>query len=609
MTSTVPPAASGPTAGAAYWQALLAPFLAAKVLSPLDYRFALALARMAPEPPSDAVVLGAAAASAALTRGDICLELTRADVLLAPADEDASLAPRPTWPEANAWREALMHSPLVSDGTSRAPLVLDGERLYLHRYYDYQRRLARALTERRETTFTVDDQRLAETLDRLFASADPDPAQRAAAETAVRRGLTIISGGPGTGKTSTVVRILGALVEAQPTLRAVLVAPTGKAATRLSESIRSQRNTLAVTPDVAARIPEAAATIHRSLGYRPQSPTRFLHDREHPLAADVVVLDEASMVDLAMMTKLVEAVPKHARLIFLGDKDQLASVAAGHVLGDIAEAAQPGGPLAASFALLTQSHRFSERGGIGALARAIKIGDEAAVIATLRANHDEIAWEPNDLPDAETRLRELAIAGWAPLSRRLATPESALAALPGFQLLCAHRRGRWGAEHLTQEVRAWLAEAEHIPPGDEWYPGRPVIVLVNDHAQDLWNGDTGVVLRDADDLLRVHFPRAGDSPDQRTRALSLAQLPTHASFYATTIHKAQGSGFDHVVAVLPPEPSPVVTRELLYTAITRARKKVTLVASEAVIRHAVRTRVQRASGLAAALLEPSGRQQ
>lgn len=591
----------GATDDSARWEALLAPLLTAKVLSPLDYRFALALARIAPEPPVDAVVLGAAAASAALTRGDICLELARAPELLAPTEEDAPLGVATPWPEPTAWREALERSPLVTDGTVRAPLVLEGGRLYLHRYWDYQRRLARSLVERRETLMPIDHARASATLDRLFASADPDPAQRAAAETAVRRGLTIISGGPGTGKTSTVARILGALVEADPTLRAVLVAPTGKAATRLSESIRSQRAALDLPPEVAAKIPEAAATVHRSLGYRPQTPTRFAHDRDHPLSADVVVLDEASMVDLAMMTKLVEAVPRRARLILLGDRDQLASVAAGHVLGDIAEAALPGKPLADCFAVLTKSHRFSEDGGIGALARAINLGDEERVMAILRAESGpdgELAWQPNDTPDAEQRLRELAVAGWAPLSRRLGSPETALAALPGFQLLCAHRRGRWGAEHLTHEIRLWLAAGEHVPIGEEWYPGRPVIVLVNDHAQDLWNGDTGVVLRDPDGLLRVHFPSAAGPA---SRALSLAQLPTHAAFYATTIHKAQGSGFDHVVAVLPPEPSPVVTRELLYTAVTRARKKVTLVASEAVIRHAVRTRVQRASGLAAAL--------
>lgn len=580
----------------ARWKALLEPFLAAKVLSPLDYRFALALARIAPEPPVDAVVLGAAAASAALTRGDICLELARADALLAPIEEDASLEARPSWPEVEVWRAALASSPLVSDGTVRAPLVLDAGRLYLHRYFDYQRRLARALSERRHAVLAVDEALLSHTLDRLFASADPDPAQRVAAETAVRRGLTIISGGPGTGKTSTVVRILGALIEADPDLRAVLVAPTGKAATRLSESIREQRGKLALPEEVKARIPEAASTIHRCLGYRPQSPTRFAHDAEHPLAADVVVLDEASMVDLAIMTKLVEAVPRHARLILLGDKDQLASVAAGHVLGDIAEAAEVGGPLADAFALLTKSHRFSETGGIGALARAIKSGDEDAVIATLGARHPEIEWVPDN---DEARLRELAVSGLSQLSRRFASPKAALDALPAFQVLCAHRRGRWGAERFAEEIRLWLVEAGNLAGHEEWYPGRPVIVLVNDHAQDLWNGDTGLVLRDPDGQLRVHFPRAGGG--EATRALSIAQLPTHAAFYATTIHKAQGSGFEHVVAVMPPEPSPVMTRELLYTAVTRAKKKVTLMATEAVIRHAVKTRVQRASGLGAAL--------
>lgn len=603
-----PPAAASAAAPAARWRALLAPFFDAKVLSPLDYRFALALARLCPEPPADEVVLGAAAASAALTRGDICLELGRADELLAPADEDAPLGHRPTWPAPALWRAALVASPLVSDGTLRAPLVLDGERLYLHRYYDYQRRLAAALTARRDVTHAVDRARLTATLARLFAGAEPDPAQRTAAETAVVRGLTIISGGPGTGKTSTVVRILGALLEERPDLRATLVAPTGKAAMRLSESIREQKQSL--PPELAARMPEAASTIHRALGFRPQTPTRFTHDREHPLPADVVVLDEASMVDLATMTKLVEAVPRHARLILLGDKDQLASVAAGHVLGDIAEAAEPGGPLASTFAMLTRSHRFSETGGIGALARAIKAGDGDAVIATLRAGHPEVAWEDNTHPDARARLRELAIAGWAPFFRRLGTPEAALDALPAFQLLCAHRRGRWGAEHLVDEVRHWLAETGHLPvraTTDEWYPGRPVIVLVNDHAQNLWNGDTGVVLRDPDDHLRVHFPRSGESPHERTRALSVAQLPAHTTFYATTIHKAQGSGFEHVAAILPPEPSPVVTRELLYTAVTRAKKRVTLIAGEAVIRHAVATRVQRASGLAAALQAGPGR--
>ncbi|MBL8787331.1 MAG: exodeoxyribonuclease V subunit alpha [Deltaproteobacteria bacterium] len=582
------------------WEALLTPLFDQKVLSPLDYRFALTLGRLAPEPPSDEVILGAAAASAALTRGDICLELSRAQTLLIPVEEDASLSVRLTFPEPALWKRALEASPLVSDGSVRAPLVLQGDRLYLHRYFDYQQRLARALLARKAKAFELDPVRLGERLDRLFASASPDPSQRHAAEIAVRRGLSIISGGPGTGKTSTVVRILGALLEDNPELRAVLVAPTGKAAARLAESIRTQRASLDLAPAIAAKIPEEASTIHRRLGYRFLSPTRFTHDAKNPLPADVVILDEASMVDLATMTKLVEAVPPRARLIMLGDKDQLASVAAGHVLGDIAEAAGPERPLAESFALLTRSHRFSAESGIGALARAIQAGRADEVLAILAAGSADVTWHDHD----EATLERIAVEGLAPLSApaTLASPRLALDALPAFQILCAHRRGRWGAERIADEVTRWLAVHGKVPRGELWYPGRPVIVVVNDHAQNLWNGDTGVTLRDADGVLRVHFPRPSDDPTGApSRALSIAQLPSHQPYYAATIHKAQGSGFRHVVAVLPAEPSPVVTRELLYTAVTRAQSKVTLFAPEAVIRHAVTTRVERASGLGAAL--------
>ncbi len=598
---------------------LLTPYLDAQVITPLDYRFALTLARLLPDSPPPAVVLGAAAASAALTRGDICLELSRASTLLVPTDETARLDPALTWPEPLAWRTALLSSPLVSDGTRLTPLVLDGDRLYLHRYYDYQRRLARALTARRLTTFPVDEARLKTTLDRLFSNSTghtADPAQRAAAEAAVRRGLTIISGGPGTGKTSTVVRILGALLDLQPDLRALLVAPTGKAATRLSASIREQRDSLGLPATTLAKIPETAATVQRRLGFQPQNPTRFAHDATHPLPADIVVLDEASMVDLALMTKLVEAVPPHARLILLGDKDQLASVAAGHVLGDIAEIAAPGEPLEKTFAQLTYSHRFAKAGGIGRLADAIKAGDPDAVVDLLRGGLPNVTWlEPTKEPHAYRpagydRLERLAVDGLAPLYDHLGSPAEALMAMPRFQILCAHRRGRWGAEALNDQIHRWLLKHQVLPTDDEWHPGRPVIVLVNDPAQDLYNGDTGVTLLDPDGTLRVHFPTlAVANQILATRALSLAQLPRHAPLYAMTIHKAQGSGFDHVVAVLPPEPSPVTTRELLYTAVTRAKERVTLLATEQVLRHATTTRVQRASGLPDALrlaANPSG---
>lgn len=585
------------------FMALLEPFVKASVIAPLDLRFALTMARVAAEPPSHAVVLGAAAASAALTRGDICLELSRAKVLLAPTDEAARLNPALLWPEPEAWRLALAASPLVSDGTEVCPLVLQGERLYLHRYFDYQRRLSRALMARRDQRYAIDETRLARTLDQLFASQTRDEAQRLAAETAVRRGLTIISGGPGTGKTSTVVRILGALIEQRPDLRAVLVAPTGKAATRLAASIREQRDRLGLAEEIVARIPDDAATIHRRLGFRPQNPTRFSHNADNPLPADVVVLDEASMVDLALMTKLVEAVPEGARLILLGDKDQLASVAAGHVLGDIAEIAAPGQPLESAFAQLTYSHRFAKAGGIGQIADAIKTGDPDLVLARLRSGRNDVTWiEPGEKARGYDHLEQVVVDGLSPLFSHLGSPEDALTALPAFQVLTAHRRGRWGAETLNVQIARWLAKHQIIPAGIEQPPGRPIIVLVNDHSQDLYNGDTGITLLDHDGAVRVHFPVAAIANKViSTRSLSLAQLPSHAPLYAMTIHKAQGSGFDHVVCVLPPEASPVTTRELLYTAVTRARQRVTLFASEAVIRHSVLTRVQRGSGLPDAL--------
>ncbi|MCC6623392.1 MAG: exodeoxyribonuclease V subunit alpha [Deltaproteobacteria bacterium] len=612
----------------------LQPFVQAHVFGPLNARFAEAMARLVPDTPP-LVIVGAAAASAALSRGDICLELGRARDTLRPLDEGARLdVSGLPWPEPEAWRAALAASPLVTVVEGAAgrlaqptPLVLEGQRLYLHRYWDYQRRLAATLLARRERTFPIDRAALAASLDRLFGAA-PDPDQRRAAELAVERGLAIISGGPGTGNTSTVVRILAALLEQEPTLSATLVAPTGKAAARLAQSIREQRAALPLAPDLKERLPEDAATIHRRLDTRMDQPTRFRHDAENPLPADVVVLDEASMVDLALMTKLLEAVRPEARLILLGDKDQLASVAAGHVLGDIAQAAGPRGALASSFSLLRTSHRFVAGSGIDALARAIQAGASDEVLALCRTGGEGI----QRLDPDEDALRRLALAGWIETTGRVLgarAPEDALAALGRFQILCAHRRGRWGSERLTVDVAGWLAEAGAIQRYKEWYPGRPVIVTVNDAALGLFNGDVGLTLAEPEGLgpdgaargpderaLRVYFervtptgPGAGTGVDAaaRTRALAPSQLPTFDPFYATTVHKAQGSGFDEVVVVLPPEPSPVLTRELLYTAVTRARRAVTLVASEAVLVHTVKTRVERASGLGAALAAPPPR--
>lgn len=634
----------------------------AGLLRAVDVHFARTAARLA-RVDDPHVLLGLAVASRAPGAGHVCAALDAPHAIVRRESAVAGDAVR--WPDVDAWCAALLASPVVhaagacDDAAPERPLVLDGARLYLARYWRYQRRLCAALAQRAgRLRDDVDADALRAGLARLFptdGAAPPNAApdlQRVAAATAVLRALAVVTGGPGTGKTTTVLKVLALLVEqalaagAAPP-RVVLAAPTGKAAARLVDSIHAGLAKLPLDPAVAAHIRPEASTLHRLLGWQPRTPTRFRHDADRPLAADVVVVDECSMVDLSLMAKLVDAVPAHARLVLLGDRDQLASVEAGSILADVCgadgaapfrggaafaarlaaacdaptlAAPAPAGPASAGPASdgppppaiadcvvrLVVSHRFRDDGGIGALARAVNAGDRAAMYAALC---DDPTGQVTFVETAAARpdlaaLRRLALPAYRAAVQADA-PHAALDALDRFRLLAAHRDGAFGVAGLNAEIVRALAGERSLPRealGGGWYHGQPVLVTENDRALELYNGDVGVVLRDgtgtgAGGALRVWF-RAGAG---RVRAVAPARLPAHETVFAMTVHKSQGSEFDEVVLVLPPAPSPVLTRELLYTGVSRARARVTVVGSRPVLDAAIAERVQRASGLRAAL--------
>lgn len=579
-------------------------------LTPLDLQFARFLARTAGDE-SPELLLGACLASRHTGAGHVCVDLRA--VAGRPIVDDAPDAP--TAPALDRWTAALRDSPVVARPGHRRPLVLDAVgRLYLHRYWAYEDRLARQLHARAAAVVDdVDEERLRRDLAGLFPREGVDW-QRIAAATAVLRRLCVVSGGPGTGKTTTVVRMLALLRAQRPDARIALAAPTGKAAARLQDAVRAAAGELAI-----GDLPSDAATVHRLLGSRPDGT--FRHDVRTPLPYDVVVVDEASMVDLALMTKLVDALPPSARLVLLGDRDQLASVEAGAVLGDVcgdapgfstAFAARLGAitgssvpagegandsPLRDVVVLLRESHRFGADSGIGRVAAAINRGDGTDALAELQQGGGDVAWRTIASPlELETALGEavdVELAEVCALVVAGAPPADVLAALARFRVLCAHRAGPAGVDALNRLVERRLASTGRLAPRSTWYAGRPIMITRNDYAQGLWNGDVGVTLPDDDGRLRVWF--------DGERAVSPARLPAHETVWAMTVHKSQGSEFDRVVLVLPPRASRVTTRELLYTGLTRARRHVAVWGGEAAFTAAVAARLERASGLRDAL--------
>ncbi|WP_028238805.1 exodeoxyribonuclease V subunit alpha [Stutzerimonas azotifigens] len=584
---------------------------------PLERAFLASLQRLDPQA-GESVLLAAVLCCEALGRGDVCLPLARVAGTRPWPEVDYDLPPLP------AWRDALDASALVGRPGDYAPLILDGERLYLARYQAYETQLAERLLARAALAPTVDEARLQDSLARLFDFNRQRPDwQRLAAAQAVRRNLAVISGGPGTGKTTTVVRLLAALLEqGGPSLAIGLAAPTGKAAARMAEAIRQAKAGLPVDDAIKAALPDEARTLHRLLGSRGDSP-RVRHDADNPLPLDVLVVDEASMVDLALMAKLVAALPPRARLILLGDKDQLAAVEAGAVFAELCEgrgfdaraAAElerltgqavpvepPRSRLGEAVVLLTHSHRFAGDSGIGELARRINAGDAAGTLALLREARSDLAWNPEP---AASALVERLEQGYLPYlqAARAGEPTAAFEAFNGFRALTAQREGAFGVNGLNEALEMRLKRRLGVPARERWYPGRAVMVRQNDYALGLFNGDVGLCLQTPQGL-RVFF-ESDEGAGQGHRGFAPARLPSHDSAFAMTVHKSQGSEFAEVLLALPEQPSPLLTRALFYTGITRAKRKVEIWALPARLAEAVETRAERAAGLAARLaLEP-----
>jgi exodeoxyribonuclease V alpha subunit len=576
--------------------AALEPFAQAGIVESADAHVAAVLARLTGDV-DDATLLAAALAVRAPRTGHTCVDLATIASRAVGDDEvlvDQAALP---WPDPAAWRTAVRASPLTADG---APLVLEGSLLYLDRYWRDERQIAadlRALLAAAPPA--VDEATLADGLDRLFAAPGR---QRDAAEVAVRHRLAILAGGPGTGKTTTVARVVAlhveqALAAGGPVPHIGLAAPTGKAAARLTEAIDEElervRHALkAPVRDAVAGL--HASTLHRLLGWRPESASRFRHDGTNRLPHDLVVVDETSMVSLTLMARLLEALRPDARLVLVGDPGQLASVEAGTVLGDLVHAAAPAGaPLHPVTVTLTDPHRY--RGGIAAVADAIHDGDADRVVEALRSHPDDVRWIESDPAAAGTDLtsvRDLAIStsGTVRAAAHAGDAPAALEALAAFRILLAHRRGPHGVSHWNRQVERWTTPARDRD--DEWYIGRPVLVTANDASLGIFNGDLGIVVQRADHRA-VTFDRHPTPLD-----LTPARLGDVETVHAMTIHKSQGSQFQTVAVLLPDPRSRILTRELLYTGVTRARRQLILVGDEATVRAAVQRPIDRASGLA-----------
>ncbi len=615
---------------------LLGTFNRAGVLAPADVHVARRLGRLGGDD-DPLVALAAAFAVRAPRLGHVRVDLHAVRMVTQAEGEDEAGLDTLAWPEPVAWTERVARSPLVAVGDADAtvaPLRLVGSALYLDRNWRDEQSVAADLLARAGRA--ADGGRggaarpgsLRAGIDRLVG-ADGDAEQRWAVALAALRGLAVIAGGPGTGKTTTVARAIGLLAEealdaGRELPLVALAAPTGKAANRLQDAVRAAAAELDLSPSVRGLLGSLeASTVHRLLRPRPDNTTRFRYHRRNRLPHDLVIVDETSMMSLWLMARLLEAVRPDAHVVLVGDPEQLASVEAGAVLGDIVgpassglqmgqasgaelaaatgvelavERLSPDGPAVGDgIVVLRTNHRFA--GALADLAEAVRSGNAEAALAVLGngAEDSAVRWLPVDAGEAAPHqlepVHDLACEAGSRVvdAARAGDGDAALAALGSWRVLCAHRRGPAGVSTWNARVERWLAEeVAGFDAGGEWYVGRPVIVTANDYRLRLFNGDAGVVVAEVPSGIAVAFEQGRFSPSR------LSQMET---VYAMTVHKAQGTEFEQVAVVLPEPTSRVLTRELLYTAVTRAKNRLLLVGTEEAVRAAVGRPISRASGL------------
>ena len=583
------------------------------------------------------IFIAAALASRATSDGDGFLDLN--SITRKPILSNTIGVERFKSPQLSEWLNTLNQSRVVGRPGEFRPLILDEKnRLYLYRYWDYENILSRTIKSRiKEDIQGIDKSILKDSLNRLFPNNGTNEFNwfKVAGVIAAFKKLCVITGGPGTGKTFTTAKILALLLELsqKDKLNILLAAPTGKAAARIGESIKASKKALNCSDDIIDAIPSEAYTIHRMLKTIPGSPY-FYHNAENPLSADIVVVDEVSMVDLALMSKLLSAVKNDARIILIGDRDQLASVEAGFVMADICDRdnihlfseyfcrqfekitqckmevpsnnlkKNPG--LYDCMVVLKKSFRFTDDSGIGEFSRAVNNGKFDDTFSILQNNPDQIDWKkissPNDLSIA---LPKEVINGYSDYLN-CSDPLRALELFNRFRILCAVKFGVLGVieiNRLAEEIlnRNDLIELENISTYP-WYRGRPVLITRNDYSLELFNGDIGITMTEQNSEsknLYVYFSAASG----RLRRFLPHRLPEHETAYAMTVHKSQGSEFENVLLVLPNQDYPVLTRELLYTGITRAKNHISIWGGEEIIKATILRKIFRNSGLKDALWE------